>query len=144
MGTRADFYVGRGVDAEWLGSIAWDGYPPGIPAQILNCTSPEAFRHSVAQFIAERRDGTKPEQGWPWPWDDSCTTDFAYAIDDGLVYASCFGGEWLTAAKYDEEAEALDKSGGSSRKGAVFPNMAHVKEMTLGERSGVIVLGRAR
>lgn len=33
MGTRADFYVGRGESAEWLGSIAWDGYPSGIDYQ---------------------------------------------------------------------------------------------------------------
>jgi hypothetical protein len=30
MGTRADFYVGRGETAEYLGSIAWDGYPDGL------------------------------------------------------------------------------------------------------------------
>ena len=30
MGTRADFYIGKGTDAEWLGSIAWNGYPDGI------------------------------------------------------------------------------------------------------------------
>ena len=27
MGTRADFYVGRGEKAEWVGSIAMDGVP---------------------------------------------------------------------------------------------------------------------
>ena len=25
MGTRADFYVGVGKKAEWLGNVAWDG-----------------------------------------------------------------------------------------------------------------------
>lgn len=30
MGTRADFYVGKGPNAEWLGSTAMDGYPEGI------------------------------------------------------------------------------------------------------------------
>jgi hypothetical protein len=30
MGTRADFYIGRGTEAEWLGSVAWDGYPGGV------------------------------------------------------------------------------------------------------------------
>ncbi len=29
MGTRADFYTGRGQTAQWLGSIAWGGYPVG-------------------------------------------------------------------------------------------------------------------
>jgi hypothetical protein len=38
MGTRADFYVGRGPDAEWLGSVAMDGYPSGVfGAPTLNC-----------------------------------------------------------------------------------------------------------
>jgi hypothetical protein len=26
MGTRGDFYVGRGKDAEWIGSIAYDAF----------------------------------------------------------------------------------------------------------------------
>ena len=26
MGSRADFYIGEGTEAEWLGSVAWDGY----------------------------------------------------------------------------------------------------------------------
>ena len=30
MGTRADLYIGRGTDAEWIGSVAWDGYPSGL------------------------------------------------------------------------------------------------------------------
>lgn len=30
MSTRADFYVGRGAEAEWIGSISWDGYPDGV------------------------------------------------------------------------------------------------------------------
>lgn len=30
MGTRADFYVGTGANAEWLGSIAYDGHPDTI------------------------------------------------------------------------------------------------------------------
>ena len=35
MGTRADFYVGRGESAEWLGSVAWDGNPRGIDDPVL-------------------------------------------------------------------------------------------------------------
>lgn len=37
MGTRADFYIEVGNELkpkDWLGSIAWDGYPKGIPASI--------------------------------------------------------------------------------------------------------------
>jgi len=31
---RADFYVGRGKDANWLG-VSLDGYPDGIPKELL-------------------------------------------------------------------------------------------------------------
>ncbi len=88
MGTRADFYIGRGANAEWLGSIAWDGYPSGIPASLLNAPSEEAFRRELALFAEKREDWTAPEQGWPWPWDNSQTTDYAYAFDGGVRAAS--------------------------------------------------------
>lgn len=67
MGTRADFYVGKGKDAEWLGSIAWDG--GDIDNQIRECQSPEAYRHAVESFLKERDDATWPKDGWPWPWE---------------------------------------------------------------------------
>jgi hypothetical protein len=37
MGTRADFYIaieGETPHLEWLGSIAFDGYPEGIPPSV--------------------------------------------------------------------------------------------------------------
>ncbi len=43
MGTRADFYIGRGPTAEWIGSLPLDGYPEGIDAKVLACQSVEAF-----------------------------------------------------------------------------------------------------
>jgi hypothetical protein len=115
MGTRADFYVGRGESAEWLGSIAWDGYP----------------------------DGIDPEMGWPWPWDDSGTTDYAYAFEDGAVYASSFGHAWFRpnpdAPDFGEPE--WDEHGNDLGSDATFPNMAERKAVTLGPRSGVIVVG---
>ena len=62
-----------------------------------------------------RDDKSLPEDGWPWPWDTSSTTDYAYAFDDGKVYASCFGGSWFVATE-----ECPDEDRGD---GAVFPNM---------------------
>lgn len=134
MGTRADFYVGRGEQAEWIGSIAWDGYPDGIDKQTLNCTSPEAFRHAVADFFSKRDDVTLPEQGWPWPWDDSGTTDYAYAFDGERVWASCFGREWFPANKEPEDYDTLREND------AVFPNMKDRKNVTWGKRSGTITV----
>jgi hypothetical protein len=121
MGTRADFYVGRGETAEWVGSIAWDGYPEGIMphaaekkrawvdgplmpaaakwpvgAHLFDATTEQEFRERVARFFEYREDVTLPENGWPWPWENSQTTDYAYAFDGGKVYASCFGHQMNT------------------------------------------------
>ena len=131
MGTRADFYVGRGEHAEWLGSIAWDGYPRGIDKQVLGCQSEEAFRHAVATFLAGRENKTLPEQGWPWPWMDSSTTDYAYAFDEGQVWAASEG--W-----FDPNKPEPDDAGPP----AVFPDMSKGKQREkFGAHSGILVIG---
>jgi hypothetical protein len=140
MGTRADFSVGRGEHAEWLGSIAWDGYPDGIPIDIVrpdNAASMDEaeYRGAVTRFLAEREDATLPEHGWPWPWDNSQTTDYAYAWDEHKVWASCFGGRWYRANDPQlTEDDIVSKE-------AVFPDMTSRKKVTLGKRSGVLVIG---
>jgi hypothetical protein len=100
MGTRADFYVGTGETAEWLGSIGWDGYPDGNPADLIRANSEAEYRELVAKCIAENR-GRLPKDGWPWPWRDSRLTDYSYAwvsedssypgVPAGKVVASAFG-----------------------------------------------------
>lgn len=131
MGTRADFYIGRGENAEWLGSIAYDGYPDGPRATAVLCATNEAsFRDRVTAAITHD-DGTKPEDGWPWPWDTSHTTDYAYAFDDGTVYISCFGWAWYTVG--EKQPDNNDKS-------TIFPNMKDRKNVTFGPRSGVLIL----
>lgn len=136
MGTRADFYIGRGEAAEWLGSIAWDGYPEGIAAPLIEATTAEGFRNALVNFASGRDDFTSPEHGWPWPWDTSATTDYAYALDEGKVWASGFGGAWFDASLPDTDTEEKHSS-----KSAVFPDMSARKAVTLGRRSGVIVVG---
>lgn len=89
MGTRADFYVAKGFDdqeAEWLGSIAWDGYRDGIPEALKLSTTEERFRAEVSTFLKSRKDATWPNEGWPWPWDDTNTTDCTYLFVDGQVW----------------------------------------------------------
>jgi len=114
VGTRADFYVGRGHDAEWIGSIGYDGWPDGAPRPTLTKATEEWFRFSVA-IIADVR----PEDGWPWTWKDSGTTDYAYAFEGGRVYCSASGGPWQDALKWDDDAD--DTAG--MAKVAVFPDM---------------------
>jgi hypothetical protein len=172
MGTRADFYVGRGETAEWVGSIAWDGYPEGIMphaaekkrawvdgplmpaaakwpvgAHLFDATTEQEFRERVARFFEYREDVTLPENGWPWPWENSQTTDYAYAFDGGKVYASCFGHQWfdpLNPPTIDDE-DSDDDSDGTMEGGkvATFPNFKKDRHAPAGDkRSGVMVFGQ--
>jgi hypothetical protein len=92
--------------------------------------SEEAWRAAVAAFLAKTSHATVPEQGWPWPWDDSATTDFAYALDGGRVWGSCFGHNWFDPCDPDYE---VDWDAGEV---ATFPDMSAVKNVTRGKRSG--------
>src|ERR1041384_2735098 len=81
MGTRADFYVGTGPQAEWLGSVAYDGSPHGAPATVIKKRSETTYRAAVLELLDNPGSDflpTRPEEGWPWPWEDSRTTDYAY------------------------------------------------------------------
>ncbi len=139
MGTRADFYIGKGKDAEWIGSIAWDGCRDGIDKQILNCESSAAFRHAVESFFANRDDVTLPEQGWPWPWNTSSTSDCSYWFFNDQVwdefqdhYAPCSQPE-ATDENWDVFADDLDSID--------YPDMSAIQNVTFGRGSGLIVIG---
>jgi hypothetical protein len=118
MGTRCDFYVGRGTKAEWLGSIAWDGDPRNCTT-VIRAESEVGFRENVATLLAAREDGTTPDRGWPWPWNDSRTTDYACAFDDGKVWASCFGRAWF------DPTTPFSPDENEGEKCAVFPDMSN-------------------
>jgi len=120
MGTRADFYVGTGPKAEWLGSVAWDGYAwadeKGSP--IAKARTEPAFRKAVAELLARREDATLPKDGWPWPWEDSRTTDYTYYFSRGRVRHDIFG-----------------------RRRKDWPNMKAIQKVKLGgPGSGLIVI----
>lgn len=157
MGTRVDFYVGRGETAEWLGSYPWDGYPDGVFGEVgvrarLFAEPPpteEEYRHWVTDFLTSSENAgrsTLPEHGWPWPWDDSRTTDYAYAWEAGVIYGSCFGHSWFrvdpTAPRWGEQSrEDEDGNYVAVPKDAVFPDMTSRRAVTFGPRSGLIVIG---
>lgn len=132
MGTRADFYIGTGETAEWIGSIGWDGYPDGIDNMILTAKTEEEFRQAITVHMVKRDDWTDPSFGWPWPWGDSHTTDYAYAFNQDKVVASRFGSEWF---------DPIDGEPTDSRGSAVFPNMKDRQNVTFGQHSGIIIVG---
>jgi hypothetical protein len=121
MGTRSDFYVGRGPEAEWLGSISWDGYPAGVDDAVFFPTTEHEYRVAVTNFLASRDDRTLPIEPWPWPWDDSGTTDYAYAYENGKVYASNFGRTWFEVNPNEENGGEPEDSEDDV---AVFPDMS--------------------
>ncbi len=135
MGTRADFYVGNGVTAEWKASIAYGGYPSGIDDALLTARAEEEYLAALRTFLVERDDVSGPDHGWPWPWNDSHTTDYAYCFIDGRVEAYSFG-----HGPFDPTVE--DAEGDVHRVGekALFPDMTHVQNVTLGKRSGLLIM----
>jgi len=138
MGTRADFYIGRGEKAEWLGSVAFDGHPLGFEDRLLKASTERKFRNAVTAELDARVDATKPEQGWPWPWADSRTTDYAYAFD-GRVFVSCFGSQWLTVTQRKKH-DRVDLAP-SLPKDATFPDMTAQANVQIGgKRSGMMVV----
>lgn len=151
MGTRCDFYVGHGTTAEWVGSYAYDGYEvydskawaQDDPAsQIAVASSENEYREVVKAYISCGENGTLPEQGWPWPWEDSCTTDYAYCFVDGRVecYQYGHGPVAVGEAFMDENGDFLP----GLKEKANFPNMTAQQNVTMGARSGVLFLRASR
>lgn len=132
MGTRADFYTGEGKNAVWLGSIAWDGYPRGIPDEIRIADTEAKYVKAVQAFLSTREDATEPEDGWPWPWNDSQTTDYAYTFRNSKVMASNYGRKWFNATE--------DNSSGDAHRNVIFPDMSSRKNVQMGKKSGLIVI----
>jgi hypothetical protein len=136
MGTRADFYVGRGKDAEWVGSQGYDGCPDGIAASVLRATTEEEFTKELGRHFETVDHASKPSDGWPWPWEDSCTTDYAYAFDGGKVWAACFGHDWFDPLGIEPFEEGV--------KNCVFPDMTDKQNVAFGRRSGLMILSMPR
>jgi len=125
MGTRADFYLRLDSTADWLGSTAWDGFDHEEP--LIHVRSEAEFRRYLAK-LASRDDFTSPEQGWPWPWRDSRTTDVAYAFHDGGVW------------EYEQEHwYPVGRDIAALRRAADFPDMTAKQRVTRGPRSGLII-----
>jgi hypothetical protein len=119
MGTRADFYANDASEqSDWLGSVAFDGYPDGLP-NLEDIIYYSDYLDYVQSLLGEDASATVPAQGWPWPWDDSSGTDFAYKFDMELclVMFSNFGEPWLPISSYNDQVE--------------FPDMTSIKNIRL-------------
>ena len=104
MSTMTDFYLGRGDDAEWLGSLHWEcdpanllRVPPGRRA--LTATDEPTYRAAVADlfitWVTEELGAAYPRRtGWPWPWHTSHVNSWIVTFDPGEceVFATTGGG----------------------------------------------------
>ena len=146
MGTRADFYIRKDGALKWLGSVALDGYDVdeaeetwatrndrGRACWALKNVETESDFTAALQFYFEMRDDvTDPvEHGWPWPWEDSRTTDYAYVFEGNKLRRFAWGKEIIPG---DDESERPEPDGG-------WPDMTNIQDVTLGTRSGVILVG---
>ncbi|EHR48356.1 hypothetical protein SacmaDRAFT_0040 [Saccharomonospora marina XMU15] len=110
---HADFYVGTGPTARWLGSLAEAGGPVELarlgaagdaePTEVLSAADLGTYEAAVAALLTRQRvvetgfvaaPGPDWEAGWPW----LATTSggwYAYAFVDGHVRVSTHGGPWF-------------------------------------------------
>lgn len=136
MGTRADFYIKKAEEKElvWIASIAWDGYPDGIDENVLDSKTESEYIERLQKFLQPREDVTLPDRGWPWPWDDSNTTDFAYCFVDGRVLTNHFGNGWhvfVDGQDNDEAPRVWEHE---------FPDMSKIKNVRRDKGYGLIVI----
>lgn len=112
MGTRADFFIGAGKNAEWIGSVAWDGYEWANKKEcdLVKSDTKNKFVDAVLDIFKDRDDVTLPVDGWPWPWDDSNLTDYTYYFKNGKVsWNDC--DDWPDMSKIKNVQMGANKSG---------------------------------
>lgn len=105
MSEKTDFYLGRGHDAQWLGSLQWDCEPDNllrVPAgrRALTATDETTYRAAVADlFCTWETEGIgeaypRHRSGWPWPWPTSHVNSWIITFDPAApgVFLTVGGG----------------------------------------------------
>ena len=142
MGTRADFFIGIGPTAKWIGSTSYDGHPDSWGEAPLAATSEAEFRAAVEKMLSQPRDEglfTRPEEGWPWPWEDHRITDYAYSWDPARgPVVSCGGRLWVTAQELRNNPEC-ELTGRDLRDDEVLDMRSYEKADVLA-KSGLMLL----
>lgn len=116
---KADFYIGLGDNARWLGSIATDGGPAevGRVHDLFNTSgdvadyTEDSFTDAVARIVRDvDADDDSKRQGWlaadddvwPWPYPSSTLTDYTYAWNNGCIHV--FEEGYMVAQHYPNGA----------------------------------------
>lgn len=159
MGTRCDFYVmDKKNKLNWVGSYGWDGYPDGNPKgmKLHKVTTEEDYKKKVITFLEDSEGYITGRDGWPWPWDNSGTSDHYYFFYDGAVWCGdLYIGEGEYTIKLKDFLDNIDEFGDhddcdeevekkaqemSFKDKYKLPDMSKVKDVDLGRSSGVMIL----
>jgi hypothetical protein len=118
MATKADFYVGDGASAVWIGSIAGNGTPNCIPGRLLASPFAATWKKYAEKFISEHKSGRLPKDGWPWEHNTSACTDYVYSFVDNEVKVAVLGLGWMNPFNdlHKENCAVL-----------TFPNMSNLR-----------------
>jgi hypothetical protein len=102
MSSKADFYIKRGNELEWQGSIMWGGNERSIPTSITQSCSELEFTMALTYFLDGKKDAVRPPTRWPWHWHSSKMTDYAYIMipEKGAVYISNFNSPTYTIYQF--------------------------------------------
>jgi hypothetical protein len=99
---KADFYVGIGPSAEWLGSVSKCGELWAISTPILLQVNQTMYEEMVIEYI-KYCEGVVANHvcQWPWEWFDSRMTDYSYTFipEHHRVYMSMMGEDLLDPLK---------------------------------------------
>ena len=92
MGTRTDFYVGTGTNAEWIGSLQFGCHLDALLKDWYGHTALTARTHSDYRDAVEQLLFTwavngfgaahQPRHGWPWAWNTSHCNDWIVTATD--------------------------------------------------------------
>lgn len=146
MNTRADFYLGMGKSAQWLGSIGTDGMPSAVLRELSmdygqTISGEDDWRESVTAILLAHEEATHPDWGWPWPWANSCGTDYAYAFEpeQQQVLVSCFGTGWMDIWEYTKQSDEQERA----QQGGIesFPDMEEIMAIRWDSGNAPMVLG---
>lgn len=75
----ADFYLVRGLDFEWVGSLKDKGSPTYTPYDVLVQEDELNYLFEVDDFLMHcGKDGVIEKEGWPHQYDDSRLTEYVY------------------------------------------------------------------
>lgn len=147
MGTRADFYVGKGKDATWIGSVGEDGNPQAVAELMsispgITISSEDDWVESVAVVFAQHPEHTVPERGWPWPWDNSSGTDYTYTLDEGQVWVSCYGCPWRPLEYAINSPVEFDRFSDLDHRSLEFPDMSKIKNVRWDSGNAPMIFGQ--